>query len=189
MLLFGYVHTYAGDGEFAQADIGSSTKTGVLVKSIDAWQASATYSDWNNSGRLFTGSVVYKPLQISNSSPIGIGIGAIGMARYDSSNGINNNYYGGGAKLMAEGQLSGALGSTYVLGEASTVFNSWLVVAQYSPPGMKSGIEYTALGDNKWFNGQTLALRIAVLDSNWHLRIGARNNNGGYFLGLSYTNF
>jgi hypothetical protein len=73
--------------------------------------------------------------------------------------------------------------------ERASIFGSWLAVAQYKNDALPVAIEWVGVGDKRWYVGHSIALRYALPDTRWSLRLGYRLNDKSIFFGLSHNSF
>jgi hypothetical protein len=180
----------AADGLFAQYDQSKSGGSAVVAKQLGQWQASAAYSQWSNSGKSLSGSLVQNAFTINESGTtfkVNVGVGAIDH-RSDSE-AASQGDAAVGVKLSAEVFRQVRTASVYVLTEYNTAFHTWLGVLQIKPVNSNFGMELTAVGDDRWYVGHKAAVTWRANNSPWTLRIGHQFTDQSNFIGISYNTF
>ena len=180
----------ADEGMFAQFDQARSGGSAVVAKALGQWQASAAYSQWSSSGKSLSGSLVqnaFNSNEAGTTFKLNAGVGAI--AHRSDPEAIAQGDTAVGLKLSAEmfKQLTGA--SVYALTEYNTAFHTWLGVLQIKPVNSSLGMEFTAIGDDRWYVGHKAAITWRVNNSPWTLRIGHQFTDQSNFIGISYNTF
>lgn len=187
VLVCAATNAVAEDGNFMQYDRAGSGSTLVAVHSVDNWQFGGVYGRWGDSGKSMGVSLTQRvqTLQVANSTlQLRMGVNA---SRHQDAQGSTS---GAGLKLAAEYFASGTWGRTYALVEASSVFKSWLGVVQYTPANSPVGLEWSAVGDDRWYVGQRVALGYAIEGTPWSVRVGRQlGGSGSVFVGLTYNTF
>lgn len=177
----------AGAAEFYQLDAGSAGTSLVAVKAWNELKLTAVHARWNQEGRVTSLALTKSLPQIVPGVQLSWGAQAIDHrsprdAAVPSDSGL-------GLKLSAEWQPQMAAGQGYFLLERASVFGAWVAVAQFKPQGLPVSIEWAAAGDDRWYVGRSLALRYALPDSRWSVRLGRRQNDQRLFVGLNYNGF
>lgn len=182
------LNAFAETGSFFQYDRSSASDSLVAVHSVDDLQFSGAYSDWNNTGKSYALSAtqrIHATEWEDSSLQFRLGVTAL---RHEEGTSIGAAT-ALGIKLGAENFSHGRWGSVYALTEISSTFRTWLGVVQYTPPGSRLGLEWSAVGDDRWFVGHRVALRYGVEGTPWSLRAGRQLEDGKLFIGLSYSTF
>jgi hypothetical protein len=175
-------------GEFYQLDSGPASTTAVAVKAWDDIKVSVSHSRWRKEGYA-TAIAITKLLPLELPGDTQLAWGLQGIDHRSALDSVQPSASGIGLKLSAEWQPKIASGQGYFLLERASIFGSWLALAQYIPNGSPLSLEWVGVGDNRWHTGYNVALRYALTDPRWSLRLGYQLNDGRIFVGLSYNGF
>lgn len=178
----------AATGEFYQLDTGSAGTTAVALKAWDDIKVSASHSRWSAQGHASTFAVT-KNLPLALLDGVQLAWGVQGIAHRSSPDAAQASASGIGLKLSAEWQPRFTSAQSYFLLERASIFGSWLAVAQYKNDALPVAIEWVGVGDKRWYVGHSIALRYALPDTRWSLRLGYRLNDKSIFFGLSHNSF
>lgn len=177
----------AEDGNFIQYDRTGSGNTVVAVHATGDWQVGGSYSQWSDTGKSLSASLTRRVQTFALAdSTLQLRLGATAL-RHEGDTG---NASALGLKVAAEHFASGRWGQSYSLVEAASAFKSWLGVLQYTPANSPLGVEWSAVGDDRWYVGHRLALRYAIAGTPWSLRAGRQlDGSNTVFIGISYNRF
>lgn len=180
----------AGDGEFAQYDQSNNGSSMVIAKGFADWQASAAYSQWLTTGKSISGSLTKTLAQSdANQQTLKLNVGLGGIDHRSDSNAQVGSASAVGLKVSGESYSRLHVGTVYGLVEMNSAFRSWLAVAQFNPVNSRLSVEWSAVGDDRWYVGHRLALRWQFAGTPWSIRAGRQTDGSAYFVGLSYNSF
>jgi hypothetical protein len=180
----------AGNGEFFQYDYSLDAQSIVMAKGVNDWQVSGAYSQWNASGKSFSGGLtktVFNGEAIGMTNKFSVGLG--GVSHHSDPDAVSPSASAIGLKLSAESFNQLNYGSVYALVEVNSAFKTWLGVVQINPANSNLGVEWSSVGDDRWYIGHRLAMRWKINATPWSIRAGRQTDSANYFIGLSYNTF
>lgn len=180
----------ATGGEFYQLDEGVGGGSAVFAKEVGSWQLTGAYSQWSSTGKSLSGSAVrnvFARNEGDTTVKFSVGLGAI--SHHSDPSAASPSASSVGLKLNAESFTKFDKSSVYTLAEYNTAFRTWLGVVQVKPLNSQVGVEWSAVGDDRWYVGHKVAMTWRLRNSPWSLRVGHQLNDGANFIGVSYNTF
>ena len=95
----------------------------------------------------------------------------------------------GGARVTLSRYIAADWGGTFLLGEFSTVQNTFFLLAQFGFAASGLGVEFTAGGSDDDYRERALALTYRFPGTPFSLRLGRRFEEGEVFAGVSINTF
>ncbi len=189
LALWGTLSTSGAQAQdFYQIDSGPAGHSLVAVRAWDDIRLTAVYSRWSDQGNA-TSVALSKSIAVEAIPTLKLALGLQALEHRSSPAATSPSDSGLGLKAGAEWQPHVAGGQGYLLLEHSSLFGSWLAVAQYKPDQLPVGIEWAAAGDQRWYVGHSVALRYAIPGTRWSVRVGQRRQDQQTFAGLNYNGF